>query len=231
MLQGMSQQYEIEIKSLLGTKESAQAFKKRLLDSAHKTDLVSTNRQLNHYFTGAVDADVLYERIAPHIVPAHCARLAQILREGHDHSVRTRQRDDEVLFVVKAAIDDTTSANGIARMEFEESVDVSLDELDALVLDAGLEYQAKWSREREEWTCGDNVAVCIDRNAGYGYLVEFERVVGEGEDVDAVQVELRALMAELGAEELPQDRLARMFDYYNANWRDYYGTEKVFSIE
>ncbi len=227
----MSQRYEVEIKSLLGTEENAQAFKKRLLDSAYKTELVSTNRQLNHYFTGAVDADALYERIAPHIASAHRARLAQILRDGRDHSVRTRQRDDEVLFVVKAAIDDTTSANGIARMEFEEPVDISLDELDALVRDAGLDYQAKWSREREEWTCGDDVSVCIDRNAGYGYLVEFERVVGEGEDVDAVQAELRALMAEFGVEELPQDRLARMFDYYNANWRDYYGTQKVFVIE
>jgi len=35
-------------------------------------------------------------------------------------------------------------------------------------------------------------------------------------------------MAKLGATELTQDRLERMFAYYNANWPAYYGTEKVF---
>jgi len=39
------------------------------------------------------------------------------------------------------------------------------------------------------------------------------------------------LMAELGVAELPQDRLARMFDFYNQNWPDYYGTDKTFTIE
>jgi hypothetical protein len=38
-------------------------------------------------------------------------------------------------------------------------------------------------------------------------------------------------MSEIGLVELPQDRLARMFEYYNNNWEDYYGTEKVFNIE
>ncbi len=226
----MAQQYEIEIKSLLGDAAAAQAFKQRLVDSAYKTDLVDKNTQLNHYFVGG-DMDVLFARVAPVIAPEQHKRLAQILKEGKDHSVRTRQRNDEVLFVVKAAIDDTTSANGIARMEFEEPVRVSLSALDALVLDAGFRYQAKWSREREEYTCGDDVHVCIDRNAGYGYLVEFERVVGDGEDVDAVRAQLRALMAELGVEELAQDRLERMFAHYNANWQAYYGTDKVFVIE
>lgn len=227
----MAHRYEIEIKSLLGAPEAAAAFKKKLLDSAYRTDVVSVNKQLNHYFTGTVDADALEKQIAPLVAPEHRARLARILREGRNHSIRTRQRDDEVLFVVKAAIDDTTSENGIARMEFEEPVNASLDELDERVLAAGLEYQAKWSREREEYTCGDDVHVCLDRNAGYGYLVEFERVVPEGEDVDAVREQLRALMAEFGLEELPQDRLERMFAHYNEHWRDYYGTQKVFVIE
>jgi hypothetical protein len=38
-------------------------------------------------------------------------------------------------------------------------------------------------------------------------------------------------MAKLGVEELPQDRLERMFAHYNAHWPEYYGTEKVFVIE
>lgn len=42
---------------------------------------------------------------------------------------------------------------------------------------------------------------------------------------------IRAAMNALGVEGLPQDRLERMFAYYNANWGDYYGTERTFVIE
>jgi hypothetical protein len=38
-------------------------------------------------------------------------------------------------------------------------------------------------------------------------------------------------MKNLGVEELSQERLQRMFDYYNKNWAEYYGTDKTFSIE
>jgi hypothetical protein len=38
-------------------------------------------------------------------------------------------------------------------------------------------------------------------------------------------------MAELGLDELPQERLARMFEFYNQNWSEYYGTDKTFNID
>ena len=38
-------------------------------------------------------------------------------------------------------------------------------------------------------------------------------------------------MKELNVEELPQDRLERMFDFYNTHWKDYYGTERIFMVE
>jgi hypothetical protein len=38
-------------------------------------------------------------------------------------------------------------------------------------------------------------------------------------------------MGKIGAEELPQERLERMFTYYNTHWQDYYGTDKIFTIE
>ena len=145
-------------------------------------------------------------------------------------SVRTRQKDEEVLLVVKAAIDDGTSENTVKRIEFEEAVGISLKELDSLVLEAGFSYQAKWSREREEYTYKD-VGVCIDRNAGYGYLAEVEKLVSDESQVDAVHDEINAVMGELGLSELQQDRLGRMFDFYNENWAEYYGTNKTFSIE
>jgi adenylate cyclase class IV len=98
------------------------------------------------------------------------------------------------------------------------------------VLDAGFTYQAKWSRSREEYAY-KGVTVCLDKNAGYGYLAEFEKVVDGEERVEETRREIEALMTELSVFELPQDRLARMFDFYNKNWPEYYGTDKVFTIE
>lgn len=221
--------YEIEIKSLLGELAQAEALKERMrkLDPAHAH--MSSNKQLNHYFAGG-NMRELYDLTDEHFTAEDRAKLAKVVERGTDFSVRTRQKDDQVLLVVKASADAGTSENTISRIEFEEPVDITLDELDALVMKAGFDYQAKWSREREEYTYkGANV--CIDYNAGYGYLAEFEKITDDETAVPRVREEIEALMAELGVEELPQDRLARMFDFYNQNWREYYGTTKTFTIE
>ncbi|MEI8103664.1 MAG: CYTH domain-containing protein [Candidatus Moraniibacteriota bacterium] len=221
--------FEIEIKSLLGAKEKAESLKKKFLQRFPDAQLKGKNSQLNHYFHGG-DMDALFEQLKQYFSDEQQKSLQKILHEGKNHSIRTRQADGKVLFVVKASIDDTTSSNGIARMEFEEAMPMTLDELDELLLQSGLEYQAKWSRDREEYTAGD-IALCLDRNAGYGYLAEFEKIVHEAEHADAAKQELIALMNELGVEELPQDRLERMFAHYNAHWPEYYGTENIFTIE
>ena len=115
-------------------------------------------------------------------------------------------------------------------MEFEEKVSMTLAELDALVLSAGFKYQAKWSREREEYLCR-GVNVTLDKNAGYGWLAEFERVVDDKAQLASAEAQVRALMQELNVEELPQDRLERMFSFYNEHWQEYYGTERIFMVE
>jgi adenylate cyclase class IV len=98
------------------------------------------------------------------------------------------------------------------------------------VQDAGFTYQAKWSRTREEYAY-KGMNVCVDKNAGYGYLAEFEKVIPSEEMLRTTRAEIEAMMSELGVSELPQDRLARMFDFYNKNWPEYYGTDKVFVVE
>jgi len=222
------QTYEVEIKSLLGSEENATALRQRfhIVDPSHA--LKATSKQLNHYFeTGPMDR--LYNELLP-ILPQHeHARLTHIITNGKSFSVRTRGTDDAVLLVIKASIDDTTSENGISRIEFESTVPHTLDDLDALLIEAGFPYQAKWSREREEYSVRD-VTVTIDKNAGYGYVAELEKVVTDAEIVSRVREELRALMEELGIEELPQDRLERMFAHYNEHWPKYYGTDNIFTI-
>ena len=221
--------FEIEVKSLLGEKERAEALKQKMQELDPACTQISTNSQLNHYFEGG-DIKKLYEKVEYLYKGEDHAKFQELAEHGTNCSVRTRQRDDEVLLVVKASIDGGESSNGVQRMEFEEPVAISLDELDALVQEAGYTYQAKWSRQREEFAYkGANV--CIDRNAGYGYLAEVEKIVPEESLANQVRQEIDEIMEELEIAELGQERLARMFDFYNQNWPDYYGTDKTFTVE
>jgi predicted adenylyl cyclase CyaB len=227
----MSSSYEIEIKSLLGEKAKADSLREKILKSPLGFKLSSQHKQLNHYFNQPEDLSVLTKAVSPLVPEGKREIFERIISAGGDVSIRTRDADGKIIFVIKASIGDDTSANGISRLELEfETSFKNIEELDSLLLEAGLTYQAKWSREREEYKSVDT-SVCIDKNAGYGYLAEFEKVLTDSDGADKAKKELLALMREVGAEELAQDRLGRMFDYYNSHWQDYYGTDKVFNIE
>ena len=225
----MHKTFEIEIKSLLGGKERAESLVRAMKkDSSFKA--TGIHRQLNHYFAGN-DLRLLAKNLAKHFSPAQRERLEELASDVKDFSVRTRKADERIIFVLKVTVDDTTSENGTARLEFEVEIkNMSLPDLDKIMLDSGFDYQAKWSREREEYKY-KGLNVMIDKNAGYGYVIEFEKNIEDESKAEETKKEIRAVMKILGAEELPQDRLARMFDHYNKNWRDYYGTEKTFIIE
>lgn len=222
-------QFEIEIKTLLGEKANAEALINQMLELDPACAQVSANKQLNHYFTDG-DVQKLYEETQHLFSDEVREKFKDIVERGSSFSVRTRQKDESTLFVVKASVDEGTSFNTVSRLEFEEEVPLSLDELDALILNAGFTYQAKWSREREEYAY-KGINVCIDKNAGYGYLAEFEKVIHDESIIADVRDEIDAIMQELGVFELPQDRLERMFEFYNQNWPEYYGTDKTFMIE
>lgn len=223
-------QYEIEIKSLLGGSEKADELEQKMRQLDPDFKKLRQHTQLNHYFEGG-DLSALYKAIRKYLPEDQAEQLKWIAKHSKDYSLRTRSQDKEIFLVVKASVDDTSSANGTARMEFEQRTPrLTLDQLDQLILDAGFNYQAKWSRARVEYEY-KNTAVMIDKNAGYGYLAEFEKVEADPDKAEASKQELRNLMKELGAEELEQDRLARMFDFYNKHWEEYYGTDKTFVVE
>src|SRR3989344_3604435 len=227
----MAHTYEIEIKSLLGSKENADKLRAKLQKKDPNLKLVGTGKQKNHYLNTPPSLAVLEPVIAPLLPEDKRSSFAQIIKEGQNVSIRTRDADGKVIFIIKASIGGGTSANGVSRIEFEaETKGKSLAELDNILLTAGLTYQAKWSREREEYASGA-AHITIDQNAGYGYLAEFERVVDDKEETENAKRELEEFMDELGVEELPQDRLERMFAHYNKHWEEYYGTDKVFIIE
>ncbi len=224
-----SHTFEVEIKSLLGDKAKAETLTNRMKALDPGLQELGSHRQLNHYFTGGELAK-LQDTVRDMLSGDDVRRLEDVASRAMKFSVRTRDADGKVLLVVKASVDDTTSANGTARLEYEAAANGTLDELDERVLKAGFTYEAKWSRERSEYKLKD-VNVSIDRNAGYGYVAEFEKIEESVDHVDEAKAFLRGLMKELGVEELPQDRLERMFAYYNAHWPEYYGTENIFTIE
>jgi predicted adenylyl cyclase CyaB len=226
----MAHLYEVEIKTLLGSKDKAEKLKQSLQKKFPDTKLVGQGKQLNHYFNTPTDLSSLEKNISPLISDSQKKDLKNILEHGKKISIRTRDADGTVIFVIKASVGDDTSSNGVKRIEFEAKVPKTLAELDQLLLDSGCTYQAKWSREREEYKNKD-MQICIDRNAGYGYVAEFEKVTPDESALEGVKKDLLGVMSELGVEELPQDRLERMFAHYNSHWAEYYGTEKTFSIE
>lgn len=221
--------YEVEIKSLLGSPENAQKVRDALLKIDSNATLQSRNKQRNHYFIGGELVN-LADIAREHLSEDAAKRLDNIAATAKEFSVRTRDKDGQVLLIVKASVGEDTSANGVARLEFEEWVQMTLEELDTIVLSAGFEYQAKWSREREEYSCS-GIAITLDRNAGYGWLAEFEKVVDDTSKVAGARLAIEVFMKSLGVKELPQDRLERMFAFYNKHWQEYYGTDSIFTVE
>jgi len=227
----MSHQYEIEIKTLLGKKENADIFLENLKNSVENLEKIGENSQLNHYFMAGN-----YEKLAKvleekNINQEKLESFKNIISLSGKHSFRTRFVDGNSILVVKLSIDDTTSYNWIQRMEWEEIFEwMPIEELDNFLLNCDFEYQAKWSRERTEYRF-DNINICIDKNAGYGYLAEFEMIIENEEDSTKAEENIRGIMARVWVEELDQERLWRMFAFYNKNWKDYYGTEKTFTIK
>jgi predicted adenylyl cyclase CyaB len=221
---------EIEIKVLLGSAENAKKLIDKLYENDSFTTLIDRSGQLNHYFLITGDFLKVKKQIKSFLDRDKQETFDTIIQHGVKHSLRTRQANEKILLVIKATADETTSANGTARLERETEIPMTLDELDAILLDAGFTYQSKRSRQREEYVYQD-YHVCIDKNAGYGYVAEVEKVVEDHSQIDQVKADIRKELDLLGVKELDQLRLERMFAFYNQHWPEYYGTEKTFIIE
>lgn len=222
--------YEIEIKSLLGSKERADELKRRLTELFPGLKAKPLHKQRNFYFNAPNDLGVIERVMGPLFSEQKRKELADNIQSAKSVSIRTRDADGRTLFIIKASIGDDTSANGVSRVEFEEPVKLSFDELNQRLLAAGLTFEAKWSREREEFNLGD-IHVTVDKNAGYGYLAEFEKMLHDDAEADTARQEIEALMQQLGCGELNQARLERMFKFYNEHWPEYYGTSRTFVVE
>lgn len=228
----VTQQYEVEVKVLLGDQTKAEAFLTKLKERDPQLVLTRESSQLNHYFDDAGDRDQLLESVGELLGAADKASLQNILTNYDKFALRTRLQNETVLLVVKAAkTDGEDDQHALARVEGEYPVNADgIDELDRRILAAGYDFLSKWSRDRREYGY-KGYTVCLDRNAGYGYLAEVETVVDDPDQAEQAKSAILKELAEIGEAELSQARIGRMFAHYNRHWPEYYQTDKTFTIE
>lgn len=228
-------QFEVEVKTLLGGgHDRAHAFVAKLKRNDPALKLTGRSNQLNHYFDSKGDPWKLSEAVGGFLSDRDRAAFGKILTEAKSFALRTRDADGKILLVIKAAIRegrDGDDQHALERLEGEyETAAPDIDTLDEAIRSAGYGFLSKWSRERREYRYKD-FTVCLDRNAGYGFVAEIEKLVGSREAAEDARKEILDELKALDAEELSQERVGRMFEYYNSHWPEYYKTEKTFTIE
>lgn len=207
--------------------------------------------QLNHYFEHNITS--LYNLLLDITTSSTWEEVElpeELFNEANKSTknieVRTRWDDKKgILLIFKYSIIDDNSANGKVRKELEYPISSTtlLEELDDWILNNGLTYKSKWSRERVEykyngslypsiWSKNEgeypypNFSITTDLNAGYGGLVEVEFIT---DNTSTTFHKLLLALAEdilenLGLYELDEDILKSMFSFYNKHWEEYYGT-------
>jgi predicted adenylyl cyclase CyaB len=80
----------------------------------------------------------------------------------------------------------------------------------------GINPEIKWFRKRNEFSW-KGIRVFVDHTKGYGYILEFERIVSP-EKQEAAISDLRNKMAELGVEETPKEVFDKAFRDYRKLW-------------
>jgi len=223
---------EVELKAL-ANKLDVQT----LFDNGYK--LTNTEKQLNHYFkVNSIHwVTELFDNLKGHLLHKAYTELLEAFKTN-DVAIRTRWTEEQdykenTYLIVKYSLTDTNHQNGISRKEIQINLDMDLVDLDNLLLDSGLIYASKWSRNRQIYNyVGDEFKdfkheICLDTNAGYGKVLEIESVVNTEEDALCTEPKLRYILNKLGLEELDINLLEDMFNFYQKHWEEYYGTDKL----
>jgi adenylate cyclase class IV len=201
-----------------------------ILNNKFKVLVDRRSTQLNHFFIVDVTSiNKIFKVLNINIQ----------LRDVEHISVRTRFDSAKgVLLIVKYSKNKNV-INGIIRQEIEEPVShLTLDELDELILSYDGLIESKWSRERVEYsgklnkTLKDksnlpNVNIFLDKNSGFGTILEVETILNDDEDVDDKLISCRNMLKELELTELPLDYQDKMYSFYCGHWKEFYNTEKT----
>lgn len=224
----MTKNVEVELKALT---ENLDEVKSKIESKYDMTRCTKTySEQLNHYFSG--DKQSL-EKIIDNYGFVGFNKLALYKNELLSSSkvaVRTRWDSEQgTLLIFKYSLVDSNAENGTIRKELEFKRNSSVEELDNYLLHNGFTYQSKWSRKRTQYSFESGWSICADLNAGYQGLVEVEYVATEEEyntKKDFLLYKARTFLNTLGLIELDSKLLDSMFQFYSANFDDFYGKDK-----
>lgn len=211
---------EVEVKALV---QDVIITKQYLLQQGYK--YINSEKQLNHYFSyDDYSLAYLFNVLRQYLSTDEELELSNIIGKGNNYSIRTRCiNDKDTYFIIKYSLFDEDSANGSIRKEYEVKLDLTLEQLDKLLLNNGLNYSSKWSRERDVYTKNKYTAT-IDLNAGYGYLLELETLINNPDSASSYKEVLLNELNKLQLKELNSKLLNIMFSYYESNWSKYYST-------
>lgn len=211
---------EIEISDLLA----------KLSQKDQNFELVKKESQKNNYFVN-VDLGALTANLNDFLDLSEQEILKEIMLYAAHVSISTREIDGEIVIlrIISSNGSKETVTNDL-KNKFEKEITLSLDELDRLIINSKGIFKAKWSRHTAIYKFLD-YTVSIDKNAGYGYICEIEKVVELEIDEENVLEEINKLINELSHSPLEKSELDRMFEYYVEHWEEYYETEKTFELE
>lgn len=225
----MPKSYEIEVKSLLSSQKELDSILKKLKSNDPNLRLISESYQLNHYFIGTFSAESI-SQFSKLISKEELFEITELINNCKSYNVRTRFSNDTVYLILKGSIRGSSAIHGKNRAEFETVVNLDIEQLDNKLLQAGFKVQSKWSITRTKYSYLD-IVVDLCFTPGYGYFVELEKVVHSTKDIKTAEQEIYKAMQYLGLIELDQNRLDKMFEYYNKNWQKYYKTNKNFRLD
>jgi adenylate cyclase class IV len=214
--------YEVEVKALVRDIPDL----RQRIEFLYPEYKAIESKQLNHYFDCS---DKAFSNLLLDIDRSHVwesVNLPTDIYQAKNIAVRTRWDSKKgTLFIIKYSVEDTNSQNGNVRREFECVVPTELNSLDEWILNNGLTYQSKWSRDRIEYKY-DSWSICTDINAGYRGLCEVEKVIPDLTYKNDALLFCRLKLRALGLVDLESSLLDRMFRFYSANYNDFYGTDK-----
>jgi adenylate cyclase class IV len=193
-------------------------------------EMVKKETHKNHYFIN-VDIGALIANISGFLNTVETDELKELMVLSNEMSVRTRELNSERVFlIIKTILINQDQNFGNLRDEFEKEINITLDELDRLIINSKGIYQAKWSRTRVCYRFLD-YTINIDKNAGYGYIVEIKKANTKLENQSETIIEINDLIAQLGFTPLSKEKLDKMNSFYNDHWIEYYDTDKTFDVE
>ena len=94
----------------------------------------------------------------------------------------------------------------------------NFETLEKMFLALGYKVQIKWFRKRHNFKW-QGIDVAIDYTKGYGYIIEFEKLVEENEKEKALEF-LKGKFNLLNIPLTSREEFNQKFNYYKENWKE-----------